>query len=119
LPCSFGLISRISSHPAVFFSHNKPANSAFSTINQRNEQANSMRIDRRVDAWSWSDQAASGRPLLCSRNVDGGHVVTGRSRGFVPCRLALAWRLFSWQKFWRNAIVAVSLLFGKYCPIIV
>jgi hypothetical protein len=38
-PCSFGLISRISSHPAVFFSHNKPANSAFSTINQRNEQA--------------------------------------------------------------------------------
>jgi hypothetical protein len=37
-PCSFGLISRISSHPAVFFSHNKPANSAFSTINQRNEQ---------------------------------------------------------------------------------
>jgi hypothetical protein len=38
-PCSFGLISRISSHPVVFFSHNKPANSAFSTINQRNEQA--------------------------------------------------------------------------------
>jgi hypothetical protein len=38
-PCSFGLISRISSHPAVFFSHNKPANSAFSIINQRNEQA--------------------------------------------------------------------------------
>jgi hypothetical protein len=38
-PCSFGLISRISSHPAVFFSHNKPANSAFSTINQRNEHA--------------------------------------------------------------------------------
>jgi hypothetical protein len=38
-PCSFGLISRINSHPAVFFSHNKPANSAFSTINQRNEQA--------------------------------------------------------------------------------
>jgi hypothetical protein len=38
-PCSFGLISRISSHPAVFFSHNKTANSAFSTINQRNEQA--------------------------------------------------------------------------------
>jgi hypothetical protein len=27
---SFGLISRISSHPAVFFSHNKPANSIFS-----------------------------------------------------------------------------------------
>jgi hypothetical protein len=39
LPCLFGLISRISSHPAVFFSHNKSANSAFSTINQRNEQA--------------------------------------------------------------------------------
>jgi hypothetical protein len=38
-PCSFGLISRISSHPAMFFSHNKPANSAFSKINQRNEQA--------------------------------------------------------------------------------
>jgi hypothetical protein len=38
-PCSFGLISRISSHPAVFFSHNKPANNAFNTINQRNEQA--------------------------------------------------------------------------------
>jgi hypothetical protein len=38
-PCLFGLISRISSHPAVFFSHNKPANSAFSIINQRNEQA--------------------------------------------------------------------------------
>jgi hypothetical protein len=38
-PCSFGLISRISNHPAVFFSHNKPANSAFNTINQRNEQA--------------------------------------------------------------------------------
>jgi hypothetical protein len=38
-PRSFGLISTISSHPAVFFSHNKPANSTFSTINQRNEQA--------------------------------------------------------------------------------
>jgi hypothetical protein len=38
-PCSFGLISRISSHPVVFFSHNKSANSAFSTINQRNEHA--------------------------------------------------------------------------------
>jgi hypothetical protein len=35
-PCSFGLISRISSHSTVFFSHNKPANSTFSTINQRN-----------------------------------------------------------------------------------
>jgi hypothetical protein len=43
-PCSFGLISRISSHPAVFFSHNKPANSAFSTINQRNEQADYLNI---------------------------------------------------------------------------
>jgi hypothetical protein len=41
-PCSFGLISRISSHPAVLFSHNKPANSAFSTINQRNEQAEKL-----------------------------------------------------------------------------
>jgi hypothetical protein len=30
-----------------------------------------------------------------------------------------SWRLFSWQNFWRNATVAVSLLFGKYCPIIV
>jgi hypothetical protein len=29
-PCSFRWISRISSHPAVFFSHNKPANSTFS-----------------------------------------------------------------------------------------
>jgi hypothetical protein len=38
-PCSFGLISTISSHPAVFFSHNKPANSTFNTINQRNDQA--------------------------------------------------------------------------------
>jgi hypothetical protein len=28
--CSFELISGISSHPAVFFSHNKPANSTFS-----------------------------------------------------------------------------------------
>jgi hypothetical protein len=28
--CSFQLISGISSHPAVFFSHNKPANSTFS-----------------------------------------------------------------------------------------
>jgi hypothetical protein len=37
--CSFGLISRISSHPAVFFSHNKPANNTFSIINQRNKQA--------------------------------------------------------------------------------
>jgi hypothetical protein len=27
--------------------------------------------------------------------------------------------LFSWQNFWQNATVAVSLLFGKYCPIIV
>jgi hypothetical protein len=27
--------------------------------------------------------------------------------------------LFSWQNFWRNATVAVSLLFGKYCPIMV
>jgi hypothetical protein len=27
--------------------------------------------------------------------------------------------LFSWQNFWRNATVAVSLLFGKYCLIIV
>jgi hypothetical protein len=37
-PCSFGLISRISRHPTVFLSHNKPANSTFSTINQRNGQ---------------------------------------------------------------------------------
>jgi hypothetical protein len=29
-PCSFELFSGISSHPAVFFSHNKPANSTFS-----------------------------------------------------------------------------------------
>jgi hypothetical protein len=29
-PCSLELISRISSHPAVFFSHNEPANSTFS-----------------------------------------------------------------------------------------
>jgi hypothetical protein len=36
-PRSFGLISRISSHPAVFFSYNKPANNTFNTINQRNE----------------------------------------------------------------------------------
>jgi hypothetical protein len=28
-------------------------------------------------------------------------------------------RLFSWQNFWQNTTVAVSLLFGKYCPIIV
>jgi hypothetical protein len=28
--CSFELFSEISSHPAVFFSHNKPANSTFS-----------------------------------------------------------------------------------------
>jgi hypothetical protein len=41
-PCSFGLISTLSSHPVVFFSHNKPANSIFSTINQRNEQAERM-----------------------------------------------------------------------------
>jgi hypothetical protein len=27
--------------------------------------------------------------------------------------------LFSWQNFWRNATVAVSLLFDKYCPIMV
>jgi hypothetical protein len=27
--------------------------------------------------------------------------------------------LFSWQNFWRNATVAVSLLFGKYCSIMV
>jgi hypothetical protein len=27
--------------------------------------------------------------------------------------------LFGWQNFWRNATVAVSLLFGKYCPIMV
>jgi len=41
LPGSFELISRISSHPTVFFSHNKPAaNSTFSTINQRNEATN-------------------------------------------------------------------------------
>jgi hypothetical protein len=33
--------------------------------------------------------------------------------------LAEYWRLFSWQNFWRNATVAVSLLFGKYYPIIV
>jgi hypothetical protein len=32
------LISRINTHLTVFFSHNKPANSTFSTINQRNEQ---------------------------------------------------------------------------------
>jgi hypothetical protein len=48
-PCSFGLISRISSHPAVFFSHNKPANSAFSTINQRNEQADYSQILERSE----------------------------------------------------------------------
>jgi hypothetical protein len=29
-PCSFELISGISSHPAVFFSHNKSANNTFS-----------------------------------------------------------------------------------------
>jgi hypothetical protein len=29
-PCSLELISQISSHPAVFFSHNKPTNSTFS-----------------------------------------------------------------------------------------
>jgi hypothetical protein len=29
-PCSFELFSKISSHSAVFFSHNKPANSTFS-----------------------------------------------------------------------------------------
>jgi hypothetical protein len=29
-PCSFELFSGISSHPAVFFSHNKSANSTFS-----------------------------------------------------------------------------------------
>jgi hypothetical protein len=29
-PCSFELFSQISSHPAVFFSHNKPTNSTFS-----------------------------------------------------------------------------------------
>jgi hypothetical protein len=44
-PCSFGLISTISSHLAVFFSHNKPANSTFSTINQRNEQAGTVTVD--------------------------------------------------------------------------
>jgi hypothetical protein len=27
--------------------------------------------------------------------------------------------LFSWQNLWQNATVAVSLLFGKYCPIMV
>jgi hypothetical protein len=32
-PGSFRWISRISSHPAVFFSHNKPANSTFSHNN--------------------------------------------------------------------------------------
>jgi hypothetical protein len=30
LPCSFHWISGISNHPTVFFSHDKPANSAFS-----------------------------------------------------------------------------------------
>jgi hypothetical protein len=29
-PCSFELFSGISSHPAVFFSHNEPANNTFS-----------------------------------------------------------------------------------------
>jgi hypothetical protein len=32
-PCSFELIIQISSHPAVLFSHNKPANSTFSHNN--------------------------------------------------------------------------------------
>jgi hypothetical protein len=32
-PCSFEHISRISRHPAVFFSHNKPVNSTFSHNN--------------------------------------------------------------------------------------
>jgi hypothetical protein len=32
-PCSFRWFSQMSSHPAVFFSHNKPANSAFSHNN--------------------------------------------------------------------------------------
>jgi hypothetical protein len=44
-PWSFGLIS---SHPAVFFSHNESANSAFSTINQRNEQGAYSTRRRRV-----------------------------------------------------------------------
>jgi hypothetical protein len=32
-PCLFELFREISSHPAVFFSHNKPANSTFSHNN--------------------------------------------------------------------------------------
>jgi hypothetical protein len=44
-PYSFRLISTISSHPTVFFSHNKPANSTFSTINQRNEQSEVSGVD--------------------------------------------------------------------------
>jgi hypothetical protein len=32
-PCSFRWFSGISSHPTVFFSHNKPANSTFSHNN--------------------------------------------------------------------------------------
>jgi hypothetical protein len=65
-PCSFGLISRISSHPAMFFSHNKPANSAFSTINQRNEQTGRFLSNvYMVQSWSKSTRPAYEQRWRC------------------------------------------------------
>jgi hypothetical protein len=46
-PCSLELISRISSPPVVFFSHNKPANSTFS----HNKPA--KRIDRKLKPYHY------------------------------------------------------------------
>jgi hypothetical protein len=60
-PCSLELISRISNHSAVFFSHNKPANGTFShntpakrtgrglAISTRGQAARAGQLDR----WTW------------------------------------------------------------------
>jgi hypothetical protein len=56
----------------VFFSHNKPVNSAFSTINQRNEQAvcklRALDLGRGVvRSGTQVGPAAAGFPILISR----------------------------------------------------
>jgi hypothetical protein len=78
----FGLISRISSHPAVFFSHNKPANSTFSIINQRNEQAGEK---KKAKCCAAEEQNEGGREEHNDRSGTGRATLrTGQKR---PCLL--------------------------------
>jgi hypothetical protein len=57
-------------HPAVFFSHNKPANSAFSTINQRNEQAPNLGRRKKdpMRIWDGKRQASTEHRRMYRRD---------------------------------------------------